>query len=55
MIACVIVAVTGAIVIYRSIEKPLTGALQRRLRRQSRPRGEMVAMPDPATAPLSAP
>jgi exopolysaccharide production protein ExoZ len=55
VIACVVVAVTGAIVIYRLIEKPLTGALQRRLRRQPKPRGEMVAVPNPATAPLSAP
>jgi len=55
VVACVIVAVTGALVIYRLIEKPMTGALQRRIRRQSKPRGNVTAIPNHAVAPLSAP
>jgi len=55
VVACIIVAVAGAIVVYRLIEKPLTGALQRRIRRQSRPRGDIAAMPSSAVTPFSAP
>jgi exopolysaccharide production protein ExoZ len=55
VLVCIPVAVTGALILYRLIEKPLTGALQRRMRGPARPRGGMIAIPNPAPAPLNAP
>jgi exopolysaccharide production protein ExoZ len=55
VIACVIVAVAGAIVINRLIEKPLTGALQRRVRRPSLPRSALIAVPNRTVAPVGRP
>lgn len=55
VIACVIVAVTGAIVIYRLVEKPMTGALHRLVKRQSQSHGTLIAVPGRAAAPLGTP
>jgi exopolysaccharide production protein ExoZ len=55
VVVCVFVAIVGAIAIYRLVEKPLTSVLQRRVRVLAKSRGEMIAMPNPAVAPLSTP
>jgi peptidoglycan/LPS O-acetylase OafA/YrhL len=53
VVACVVVAASAAMLICRLIEKPLTNELQRRTRGLIRSRREMIAMPNPAAAPLS--
>jgi peptidoglycan/LPS O-acetylase OafA/YrhL len=55
VVVCVLVAAAGAIVIYRLLEKPLTNAIKRRVGDFGKSRGEMVAIPNRAAAPLSAP
>ncbi len=54
VVVCVFVAIAGAIVIYRLVEKPLTRALQNRLFGRAQQREYPNAIPSPAPAPLRA-
>jgi exopolysaccharide production protein ExoZ len=50
---CVVVAIAGALVIYRLVEKPLTSGLQRRMRGTKKVNNQIVAIPNAVAAPLS--
>jgi len=52
VVTCVFVAAIGAIAIYRLVERPLTSGLQRRTRGLVKSRSEMIALTNPAAAPL---
>lgn len=52
VVTCVFVAAIGAIAIYRLVEKPLTSGLQRRTRGLVKSCSEIIALTNPAAAPL---
>jgi peptidoglycan/LPS O-acetylase OafA/YrhL len=55
VLICVFAASAGAIAVHQLIEKPLTGELTRRSRGLLKSRHPIVALPNPAPAPLGTP